>query len=199
METRKSFPDKKEIRKKHLAIRNAMSEPETAEKSRAICEKLLTSDWYAITDWIFGYYPLGKEADCLEFLKKALSDGRHVALPRTGADCTMEFYEIISLTQTAEGAFHVMEPTAECRRINPMDLYDQQVAVLVPGVVFDFAGSRYGYGKGFYDRYFARFRFAKLRRFALAYENQLEPELEVLDTDVKMHRIYTETSEYDIT
>lgn len=86
METRKSFPDKKEIRKKHLAIRNAMSEPETAEKSRAICEKLLTSDWYAITDWIFGYYPLGKEADCLEFLKKALSDGRHVALPRTGAE-----------------------------------------------------------------------------------------------------------------
>ena len=72
METRKSFPDKKEIRKKHLAIRNAMSEPETAEKNRAICEKLLTSDWYAITDWIFGYYPLGKEADCLEFLKKAL-------------------------------------------------------------------------------------------------------------------------------
>ena len=90
-----------------------MSEPETAEKSRAICEKLLTSDWYAITDWIFGYYPLGKEADCLEFLKKALSDGRHVALPRTGADCTMEFYEITSLEQTAEGAFHVMEPTAE--------------------------------------------------------------------------------------
>ena len=70
METRKSSPDKKEIRKKHLAIRNAMSEPETAEKSRAICEKLLTSDWYAITDWIFGYYPLGKEADCWNFLKK---------------------------------------------------------------------------------------------------------------------------------
>ena len=69
---------------------------------------MLTSDWYAITDWIFGYYPLGKEADCLEFLKKALSDGRHVALPRTGADCTMEFYEITSLEQTAEGAFHVM-------------------------------------------------------------------------------------------
>ena len=173
-----------------------MSEPETAEKSRAICEKLLTSDWYAITDWIFGYYPLGKEADCLEFLKKALSDGRHVALPRTGADCTMEFYEITSLEQTAEGAFHVMEPTAECRRINPMDLSNTQITVLVPGVVFTPTGSRYGYGKGFYDRYFARY--AKLNRFALAYENQLEPELEVLDTDIKMQRIYTETGEYDI-
>ena len=65
-----------------------------------------------------------------------------------------------------------------------MDLYDQQVAVLVPGVVFTPTGSRYGYGKGFYDRYFARF--AKLNRYALAYENQLEPELEVLDTDIKI-------------
>ena len=62
--------------------------------------------------------------------------------------------------------------------------------------VFTPTGSRYGYGKGFYDRYFARY--AKLNRFALAYENQLEPELEVLDTDIKMHRIYTETGEYDI-
>ena len=71
-----------------------------------------------------------------------------------------------------------------------------QITVLVPGVVFTPTGSRYGYGKGFYDRYFARY--AKLNRFALAYENQLEPELEVLDTDIKMHRIYTETGEYDI-
>lgn len=196
METRKSFPDKKEIRKKHLAIRNAMSEPEKEEKSRKICEKLINSNWYTITDWIFGYYPLGKEADCLDFLEKALHDGKHVALPRTGAGCTMEFYEITSLTQTAEGAFHVMEPTTACHCINPMDLSNQQITVLVPGVVFDLAGSRYGYGKGFYDRYLARY--AKLNRFALAYENQLEPKLEILDTDIKMHRIYTETNVYDI-
>ena len=99
METRKSFPDKKEIRKKHLAIRNAMSEPEKEEKSRKICEKLINSNWYTITDWIFGYYPLGKEADCLTFLRQALHDGKHVALPRTGTDCTMEFYEIMSTSQ----------------------------------------------------------------------------------------------------
>lgn len=196
MEIRKSFPDKKEIRKKHLAIRNAMSEPEKHEKSRKICDNLLKSDWYAKTDWIFGYYPLGKEADCLTFLRQALHDGKHVALPRTGTDCTMEFYEITSFAQTSEGAFHVMEPTVECRRINPMDLYDQQIAVLVPGVVFAPTGSRYGYGKGFYDRYFARY--AKIKRFALAYENQLVSELETLDTDVKMDRIYTEENEYKI-
>ena len=129
METRKSFPDKKEIRKKHLAIRDAMSESEKHEKSRKICDNLLKSDWYAKTDWIFGYYPLGKEADCLTFLRQALHDGKHVALPRTGTDCTMEFYEITSFAQTSEGAFHVMEPTVECRRINPMDLSNTQITV----------------------------------------------------------------------
>lgn len=38
METRKSSPDKKEIRKKHLAIRNAMSEPETAKRAEPSAE-----------------------------------------------------------------------------------------------------------------------------------------------------------------
>lgn len=130
METRKSFPDKKEIRKKHLAIRNAMSEPEKEEKSRKICEKLINSNWYTITDWIFGYYPLGKEADCLTFLRQALHDGKHVALPRTGTDCTMEFYEITSFAQTLEGAFHVMEPTVECRRYKSHGFIRPQVAEL---------------------------------------------------------------------
>ena len=41
METKKSSPDKKEIRKKHLAIRDAMSESEKHEKSRKICDNLL--------------------------------------------------------------------------------------------------------------------------------------------------------------
>lgn len=61
METRKSFPDKKEIRKKHLAIRNAMSESEKHEKSRKICDNLLKSDWYAKTDWILDIIRLEKK------------------------------------------------------------------------------------------------------------------------------------------
>ena len=44
METKKSSPDKKEIRKKHLAIRDAMSESEKHEKSRKICDNLLKSE-----------------------------------------------------------------------------------------------------------------------------------------------------------
>ena len=48
-----------------------------------------------------------------------------------------------------EGCFHVMEPVHD----RPVDWKD--AVVLTPGLAFDNSGSRIGYGKGYYDRYFA--------------------------------------------
>lgn len=45
----------------------------------------------------------------------------------------------------------------------------------MPGLVFDRKGNRYGYGGGYYDRYFARF--PKLSRMAVAFEGQIEEQL----------------------
>lgn len=215
METRKSFPeDRSDIRRIHKELRAAMTEEMVLAKSRNICERLLEAEWYRSSTVIYGYYPLGKEVDCLGFLERALKDGKRVALPRmlsfsgdrilkgqecvggpsleksgAGRECHMDFYEITSLKQVEEGGFHVMEPTEECPVIQEKD-----AVVLVPGVVFDRNGNRYGYGKGYYDRYFARF--PQLYKAALAYENQMEPELAALDTDVKMDCIYTECGVY---
>lgn len=207
--------EKQELRQLHKEIRNRMSAAETAEKSALICRRLLESEWYRRVQLVFGYYPLGKEVDCLPFLKQALADGKRVALPRTGRECAMDFFEITSLDQVEEGAFHVMEPKEECLKVEPktgsfcqaehcreefgaqnFKKEDFREVILVPGVVFDRAGNRYGYGMGYYDRYFARF--PQIPRMALAYENQLEPELETLPTDVKMNRIYTENAVYEI-
>lgn len=180
---------KRSCRKLHIEQRNAMMAQEVAAFSRAICEKLAESDWYQTAEIIYGYYPLGNEADCRMFLEKALAEKKRVALPRTREDCAMDFYEIHSLKEVKEGAFHVMEPTDDCPLIK-----EQDAVVLVPGAVFDKSGNRYGYGKGFYDRYFERF--PKLKRYALAYEHQFEEQLETLETDIKMHRIYTEKKCY---
>lgn len=250
--------EKREIRKVHMEIRNRMSAAEAAGKSEIICRKLVESSWYQRVELVFGYYPLGKEVDCLPFLKRALADGKRVALPRTGRECAMDFFEIVSLDQVEEGAFHVMEPKAECPRVKPEYRWEEetclqlkpegpqveeeplqvkpegsqlkewslqikperlqveekcfqvkpegpqvkpgtggyQQVMLVPGVVFDRAGNRYGYGKGYYDRYLSRF--PQLPTMALAYENQMETELETLPTDVKMNRIYTEDTVYQI-
>lgn len=196
MERRKGSPeDRKQIRQKHKELRAAMSGAAVREKSRCICEKIVQTEWYQDCQVLYGYYPLENEVDCRMILEKALSDGKRVALPRmqsfaTGEDCRMDFYEITSLEQVSEGGFHVMEPIETCPKVR-----EERAAVLVPGVVFDSLGNRYGYGKGYYDRYFSRF--PETFRVALAYENQMETKLWVSDTDVKMHRIYTEQSVYE--
>lgn len=54
----------KSFRKEHLAIRNAMSEKEVAEKSGVIVKRLLQTGWYQNAQEIFAYYPLKNEVDC---------------------------------------------------------------------------------------------------------------------------------------
>ena len=193
------MPKRKSCRKCYKELRDVLSEEHVLAKSQQICRQVLLSDEYKNAETIFAYYPLGNEVDCLMVMKQALKDGKRIVLPRTTYDCQMDFYEIKSLVDVEEGHFHVMEPKSECEKFVPEqnDVGDEESAkclnalVLVPGVVFDFFGNRYGYGKGYYDRYFARF--PQLVRIALAYTEQLSEEpLECSETDMKMHMIVTQ-------
>ena len=82
---------RKEIRELHKNLRSQMSEAEVAEKSRQITDRLLQTAWYQNAEIIYGYAPLSNEVDDREFLEQALSEGKVVALSKTGADCSMEF------------------------------------------------------------------------------------------------------------
>ncbi len=201
MEKRNGSPEgKEEIRKRHLRLRGEMTERETAEKSRIICNKLLSESWYETAEVIFGYYPLGNEVDCRKVLMQALSEGKRVVLPRTtrAPGCAMDFYEVTSLKQVEKGNFHVMEPVDRCPLFSPEENQAARcgrAAVLVPGVAFDYSGNRLGYGKGYYDRYFARY--PALLRLGLAYEHQIIERLAASETDVKMNMIYSEVAKWN--
>jgi len=197
------MPKRKSCRKFYKELRDNLAKEQLIAKSRAICRRVLESNEYKRAEIIFAYYPLGNEVNCLPVIEQALEEGKRVVLPRCCLDCQMDFYEIKSLADVKEGHFHVMEPKEDCKRFeiigNSMipneweqeNMPDSKMLALVPGVVFDRLGNRYGYGKGYYDRYFARFR--QLNRMALAYTGQIsEHLLECLDTDMKMHIIVTE-------
>ena len=177
--------NQRNFRKEHLAIRNAMLPGEVAEKSSAIVNRLLQSDWYRQTKEIFAYYPLGNEVDCRALFLQAWAEEKRIALPRTKGENQMDFFYIDSLNQLEEGAFHVMEPVRGSENAVPL-----QQPVIVPGSVFGRDGSRYGYGKGYYDRFFAKY--PRLRRCAVCYEYQLEETLPTDQHDIYMHDIYTE-------
>ena len=181
---------KKDCRKRYKELRNTMSERDVREKSASICNNVLTDDDYKRADIILGYYPLGNEVDTRLILRQALKDGKTVALPKTKELNQMLFYVIHDLDEDVEfGAFSIMEPKETCECLTAFA--DKQVLALVPGVVFDEDGNRYGYGRGYYDRYFALYE--NIKRLALAYEFQVSREaLEVLPTDVTMHKLITE-------
>ena len=98
----------KSFRKEHLAIRNAMSEKEVAEKSGIIVKRLLQTGWYQNAQEIFAYYPLKNEVDCRALFLQAWSDGKKIALPRTREENQMDFYYIDDFMKLKEVAFNVM-------------------------------------------------------------------------------------------
>ncbi len=185
-----------DYRKKHAEIRNGMSAAEAKMCSEKICSYLLEADWYLKTDVIFSYCPLGKEVSLSNFHQRVWADGKVLALPRVEGD-GMEFYEVRGEEELAEGSYHILEPKEGCKKVIPSDYSGRdtastaRLAVLVPGVVFDEKGNRFGHGMGYYDRYFAKYPQIR-HRYGLAYEHQMEKELWVLPTDVPMTRIYTE-------
>jgi len=189
------MPKRKLCRKIYKELRDNFSKEQVLFKSRLICKQVLSCDEYKNAKTVFAYYPLRNEVNCLPIIEHALENGKQVVLPKCNHDCQMDFYEIKSLADVEEGYFHVMEPKVGCKLFLPLQESEKttgdDMLVLVPGVVFDRSGNRYGYGKGYYDRYFERF--GQLKRVALAYTVQLsEKMLDCLSTDIKMHVIVTE-------
>ena len=181
--------NQRNFRKEHLAIRNAMLPGEVAEKSSAIVKRLLQSEWYKDTKEIFAYYPLGNEVDCHALFLQAWADGKRIALPRTKEENQMDFFYIDSLKQLEEGTFHVMEPVRGSEKADPL-----QQPVIVPGSVFGRDGSRYGYGKGYYDRFLPRCTHAG--KIGIAFEAQRVARAAVDRHDQRLDAYVTERGIY---
>ncbi len=180
--------ERKKIRDGYKRTRDAMSESLVQELSLKISSNVLEWEPYRQAETIFFYYPLGKEVSLLYVMQDALRHGKRIAFPKTTGDA-MDFYEITDLDLLKEGSFHVMEPESRGKKAvscNP-DL------CFVPGIAFDHAGGRFGYGRGYYDRYFADpLRQAATTRIGCAYECQISENLPVSDWDVRMDYLLTE-------
>ena len=86
-----------------------------------------------------------------------------VYFPVTSGD-EIIFYKTDSLEELRAGTFGVREPEAEKSNRFTYNPKEDSVLVLVPGLSFDDAGKRIGYGKGYYDRFLSEYtsdRFVK--------------------------------------
>ena len=143
---------KRALRRQVLAERDRLPERERAAMSAAIVDRLLALDELRGARTVMAFWSFGGEVDTLPLLERLEAAGTQVVLPRI-EDRDVEPVAYAAGDPLAETSFGAKEP-ASGRRLEPSELD----VVVVPGVAFDRAGGRVGYGAGFYDRLLGRVR-----------------------------------------
>lgn len=142
------------LRQKYRAIRSSMTEEEKEVCSRKILARLTSLYQYRNAAVIITYVSKNPEVDTWQLIQRAFSDGKKVAVPKCRERHEMDFYLITSQDDLEIGAFGVFEPKPEsCQRLCEF----ADCFCIVPGMAFDTAGYRLGYGGGYYDRFLSEF------------------------------------------
>ena len=176
---------KRAMRREVLARRDAIPEAERAAKSSAITERLLALPEIQGVRTIMLFWSFGSEVDTSAMIERLVAQGHHVVLPRieSGEALPVTYRPGDPLSETTFGA---MEPSAGA----PVDPEHLDV-VVTPGVAFDRAGDRVGYGGGFYDRLFRRAR-PDVSTIAVAFAVQLVSAVPVGHQDRRVDIVVTE-------
>ncbi|MFV0464819.1 MAG: 5-formyltetrahydrofolate cyclo-ligase [Lachnospiraceae bacterium] len=166
-----------------------MSQVEVEELSDLIMIQVrhfLNFDESLMGQGIYGYFPIDQEVDLLRFYQECLDHGIPLAFPRI-IEGFMDFYQVRSMGDDFhQGTYQIMEPNDTCSKV-----YWNDANCLVPGLVFDEKGNRYGYGAGYYDKYFAKH--PGLYKIGVSYDHQIEKEpIFVEETDIQMNLIITD-------
>ena len=154
--------DKDDLRRKYIAVREEMDDGEKAKRDEAICAaaKSLVSFRYA--EYVLLYAATESEIDVYKIAQSAWEQGKKVAFPRCDVDThTMEYHIVGSLDDLAPDSYGIREPSADLPVFRQDEMTGSAVC-FVPGLVYDRAGYRLGYGKGFYDRYLSAFSGCKI-------------------------------------
>ena len=181
---------KAEMRRALSAARQSLSPAERQERSRravALCRGLAG---FASAEVICSYVSFREEVETSGFIAALLREGRRVAVPlhQPGAAQPLLFAEIRSLAELVPDPFGILQPPREAARLVPTAAIP---LFLVPGLAFDPAGRRLGYGLGCYDRAFADAAPGALK-VGLAFELQLLACVPADPHDVPMDAVVTE-------
>ena len=168
--------DKTALRRTIREQKRAMTEEEIQARSARLGELFAHTPAYRDAKTIYGYMPYNQEVRTVPMLERALRDGKKVAVPKVYGD-TMKFIYLEDLTLVAKSDMGIPEPIAD----GPV-AEDPTALVLMPGLAFDEAGHRIGYGGGFYDK----FLMAEPDHptVALSYEFQMFAHLDTEEFDI---------------
>lgn len=146
---------KSDLRSGFKNKRSIMPEEVKFNMDSEIQSRFLTLRQYSACSTVFTYVSKDIEVDTFAIIRAAWANGKRVAVPKCIPNTRdMAFYYITKIEDLEPGAFGVMEPDeSKCEKVTD---YSKGLCI-VPGLSFDAEGYRLGYGKGYYDRFLAKF------------------------------------------
>ncbi|MDP6776479.1 MAG: 5-formyltetrahydrofolate cyclo-ligase [Candidatus Latescibacteria bacterium] len=179
--------EKAEIRRSMIRKREALAPHEAARRGEAIRQQILEAPFYQESRCLSCYVSVSNEVDTHELIRGAIAEGKRVAVPVARRGRPMTQVRISDLAELVPAPFGLLEPAEESWDPVPPDAFD---LVIVPGLAFDHHGNRIGFGGGFYDRFLAGLRAAKV---GIAYGFQQGETLPTESHDVKLDWLVTES------
>ena len=179
---------KKELRKRLLERRSALSDDEVAEQSLRIQRKVIDLKKFQSAKIVALYSDIRKEVATGEIFVVFLRRDKVLLYPRGLKNRKqLIFAQVKSREDLKDGNWGIMEPRIGLKEFSP-----QQIDLMfIPGVGFDKEGRRLGYGQGYYDRIAGRLR-KDCIKIALAFDFQVVEEIPDSSRDIRVEKIITE-------
>ncbi|MFI4902400.1 MAG: 5-formyltetrahydrofolate cyclo-ligase [Burkholderiales bacterium] len=181
---------KRALRESVLARRDAIPPPVRRAAARAIAASIAALPSFAAARHVLMTLPFRNEWDTRPLFAAAFAAGKQVALPRVDTRLRMlDLFEVTNLGRDVATGFHgIDEPLAHCATVDPATID----WVLVPGVAFDTACRRLGYGGGYYDRLLPLVD-ANAPRIAGAFDVQIVERVPAAPHDLAVDAVFTES------
>ncbi len=159
---------KANLRRHLLKSRRALSVTRVNELSKRIEERLCLLHNFTSATKIALYAHHANEVKTDSVLQRATQSGKEVYYPIVSGS-TLQFYRVRTINDLSADAYGIMAPGLKnTERQAPVSELD---IVVIPGIAFDEAGTRVGFGKGYYDRALSGLKAGTI--VGLAYEFQI--------------------------
>ncbi|XP_010787017.1 5-formyltetrahydrofolate cyclo-ligase [Notothenia coriiceps] len=186
---------RKEIKRRVAAL----SDEEKRRQSSVLSKQLFRHPKYVSCKRIAVFLSMHDEVRTEEIIRDVFQCGKSCFIPRYESSSNhMDMLQLRSLQDMETlplTAWNIQQPAAEDSSREEALSAGGLDLILMPGLGFDSLGKRLGRGKGFYDTYLERcMKHPKGKPYtiALAFKEQLLPEIPVDDNDVLIDEVLYE-------
>ena len=171
--------DKKELRKKYTKVRAEVEDKEG--KDKLIRKNLRELEIYKKAKSVFVFISYRSEVETRGIIEDILADGKKLLVPLVKGS-EMIAVEVKGIDDLEPNKMGILEPKSG-KEVTDVDL------TITPGLAFDKAGFRLGYGGGYYDKFFAK---VDTIRMGIGYSDQYVESIVHEDYDKALEYLLTE-------